>query len=110
MYLDGVGYGKKIAEWFSIEYVGFENEMKPLVKTLEGKEEIWRSMAKKYGLAEEDFNKVSSAWHTDLDLSRPIEVITDMTNSRTLGFKEYCSTTASFFNLFEQLKSDKIIP
>ena len=101
---------RKIAEWFSIEYVGFEDKIKPLVKTLEGKEEVWRAMAKKHSLVEQDLNKVSSAWHTDLDLSRPIEIMTDMTNSRTLGFDAYCSTTASFFHLFEQLKSGKIIP
>ncbi|CAM3546879.1 SDR family oxidoreductase [Sphingobacterium prati] len=101
---------QKIAEWFSIEHVGYENEIRPLTKTLEGKEEVWRSMAINYGLEEEDLNKVSSAWHTDLDLSRPIEIMTDMTNSRMLGFKEYYNTTDSFFKLFEQLRSDKIIP
>lgn len=101
---------RKIAEWFSIEYVGFENQIKPLAKTLEGKEDVWESIAKRHGLVEKDLNKVSSAWHTDLDLGRPIEIVTDMTNSRTLGFKEYCNTATSFFNLFEQLKTDKIIP
>lgn len=101
---------KQIAAWFSIDYIGYENEIKPLTKILDGKEEAWRKMADKYGLAEENFNKVSSAWHTDLDLGRPIEVMTDMNNSRKLGFKEYCNTRESFFTLFEQLKSDKIIP
>ena len=101
---------RKVAEWFTVEFVGFEDEIRPLVKTLEGKEDSWKRIAKKHGLIEDDLHKVSSAWHTDLDLSRPIEVITDMTNSRRLGFNEYCSTTDSFFNLFEELKSDKIIP
>ena len=41
---------------------------------------------------------------------REIEIMTDMTNSRMLGFKEYYNTTDSFFKLFEQLRSDKIIP
>jgi len=101
---------KQIAEWFSIEYIGYENEIKPLSETLVGKEEVWSKMVAKYGLAEEDLSNVSSAWHTDLDLGRPIEVMTDMTQSRTLGFKEYFNTRASFFRLFEQLKLDNIIP
>ncbi|MFD1771192.1 SDR family oxidoreductase [Sphingobacterium suaedae] len=101
---------KEVAQWFDIEYVGYEGEIKPLVKTLEGKEQVWKEMVLRYGLAEADFDKVSSAWHTDLDLSRPIEVMTDMTNSRMLGFHAYANTRMSFFNLFAQLRADKIIP
>ncbi|WP_264433977.1 SDR family oxidoreductase [Flavobacterium agricola] len=101
---------KQIAEWFRIEYEGFQNQIRPLEKTLEGKEALWTEMAQKFNLVGADLNKVSSAWHTDLDLGRPIEVITDITNSRSLGFKEFYNTKKSFISLFEKLKLDKVIP
>ena len=37
-----------------------------------------------------------SAWHTDLDLGREIEVVTDMTKSRLAGFHDYQDTRDSF--------------
>jgi len=43
-------------------------------------------------------------------LRRPIEVMTNMSKSRILGFKEYQDTRESFFNLFDKLKEQKIIP
>jgi hypothetical protein len=35
---------------------------------------------------------LASAWHTDADLGRPIEVVTDMSKSRKLGFLAYQAT------------------
>ena len=51
-----------------------------------------------------------SAWHTDLDLGRPIEVMTDMANSRKAGFTAYQSTLDSFTDLLDKLRQEKIIP
>ena len=48
--------------------------------------EVWKKMAAKYGLVEPDLWRVASPWHTDLDMGRPIEVMTDMALSRKLGF------------------------
>ena len=62
------------------------------------------------GLVESDLNRLASAWHTDLDLSRPLEVMTDMTRSRKLGFTGYQSTEDSFTELFTQLRADRLIP
>jgi hypothetical protein len=61
-------------------------------------------------LAEPDLQQLASAWHTDLDLGRPIDVMTDMTRSRKLGFTTYQSTEDSFFDLFAQLRTDRLIP
>jgi hypothetical protein len=68
------------------------------------------AIVKRHGLQENKFSQLASAWHTDLDLGRPIEVMTDMSNSRKLGFKEYQNTEESFIKLFEQLREEKIIP
>jgi hypothetical protein len=53
---------------------------------------------------------LASAWHTDADLGRPIEVVTDMSKSRRLGFLDYQPTDDAFFALFEQLRAARIIP
>ena len=100
---------KRLADWFGIEAVGFENEIKPLEKEMQNKHEIWKTIAEKYGLKESNLDRLSSAWHTDLDLGRPLEVMTDMSNSRISGFVEYQNTEGSFLDLFEKLREEKLI-
>lgn len=101
---------KRLADWFEIEAVGFDNETRPLEKEIENDQEVWKEIAQKYSLKEENLNRLSSAWHTDLDLGRPLEVMCDMTNSRNLGFTEYQNTERSFIDVFERLKAEKMIP
>lgn len=71
---------------------------------------LWEKIAAKHGLVEKDVNRLASWWHTDADLGRQIECVNEMTKSRRLGFHEYHETTASFFELFDQLKSSRVIP
>jgi hypothetical protein len=68
------------------------------------------TIAAKHGLAEADLGKLASAWHTDMDLGREIEVVTDMTKSRLAGFHEYQPTLGSFLDLFARLRRERIIP
>jgi len=101
---------EKIADYFKIEFEGFQTEMRPLEKKLENDDKLWNSIAEKYQLKEKNLSRIASAWHTDLDLGRPIEVMTDMSKSRKLGFTAYQSTLYSFTDLFEKLKSEAVIP
>jgi hypothetical protein len=48
-------------------------------------------------LAEPDPDRLASPWQTDADLGRPIEVVSDMSRSRRLGFTEYHPTDDAFF-------------
>lgn len=100
----------QIADWFGVEAQGFSGTVRPLEHEMKGKDAVWRDISKKYGLKEENLSRLASPWHTDLDLSRPIEVMTDMSKSRKLGFTAYQSTRDSFFDLFEQLRGNGIIP
>ena len=100
----------RLADWFGVEAAGFDGTVRPMQDSLAGMEGAWRDLAGRYGLAEPDLHQLASAWHTDLDLSRPIEVMTDMTRSRQLGFSAYQSTEASFFDLFAQLEQQRLIP
>ncbi len=101
---------QRLADWFGIEAVGFEDQIKALEKEMQNDNEVWKIIAQKYQLKEENLQRLSSAWHTDLDLGRPLEVMTDMTNSRDLGFNEYQNTEKSFIDVFEKLKAERIIP
>jgi hypothetical protein len=71
---------------------------------------VWRGIAQRHGLAEPSLDRLASAWHTDLDLGRPLEVMTDMARSRKLGFCAYQATDESFFDLFTALRSARLIP
>jgi nucleoside-diphosphate-sugar epimerase len=100
----------RLASWFGIEPAPFPGEGAPLEKQLAGADDIWKHIALSHHLAEPNLNHLASAWHTDGDLGRPIEVVTDMTKSRKLGFLDYQATDDSFYNLFERLRLNRIIP
>ena len=100
----------RLANWFGVEAAGFDGTMRPLEVEMSRHHALWRDMAGRHGLFEPDLGRLSSAWHTDLDLGRPIEVMTDMGRSRKLGFTGYQSTEESFYDLFAQLRADRLIP
>jgi len=99
----------KLAEWFGIESIGWNGTQQSMEVLMANDVLIWEQIAEKYNLKEKNISRVASPWHTDLDLGKPIEVITDMSKSRKLGFNTYQQTLESFFDLFTQLRNDKII-
>ncbi|WP_432713006.1 SDR family oxidoreductase [Pedobacter sp.] len=101
---------QKLADWFGVEAVGFDGTIHSLEEELANDAPLWAEIAAKYNLKEPNLNRLASAWHTDLDLSRPIEVMTDMSKSRKLGFLVYQDTRESFFDLFEKLRQEQLIP
>jgi hypothetical protein len=70
----------------------------------------WAEIASRYQLKEAGIDRLVSWWHTDADLGRPMEVLTDMSKSRKAGFLDYQSTPDAFFALFDRLKRERIIP
>jgi nucleoside-diphosphate-sugar epimerase len=101
---------KKLAESFGIEAIGFDGMIHPLEEQMKDEAVVWKTIAAKYALVESNLDILASPWHTDLDLGRPIEVMTDMSKSRKLGFTIFQSTEDSFNDLFEQLRTDRLIP
>ncbi|EHQ27979.1 SDR family oxidoreductase [Mucilaginibacter paludis] len=101
---------KQLAAFFGIEAIGYEGTIRPLEKEIANDGPVWKKIAEKYQLKEADLSRLASAWHTDLDLGRPIEVMTDMSKSRKLGFTVFQKTDESFYDLFEQLRKDELIP
>jgi len=100
----------RIAKWFGIEAAPFDGKIAPLERQLADAAPIWANIARKYNLSKPDLSVLASAWHTDADLGRPIEVVTDMSKSRKLGFLDYQPTDESFFDLFTTLRTQHIIP
>lgn len=101
---------KQIAEYFDIGYEGYVENNKSLEELMQGGAAQWENMAEKHDLVEPKLDRLASPWHTDLDLGRPIEVMTNMAKSRKLGFLAYQDTRESFFDLFDKLKEQNIIP
>lgn len=101
---------QRIADWFGVETEKLRGEGTPLEQQLVDAEPVWRQITAKHGLVESDLHVLASAWHTDADLGRPIEVVTDMSKSRRLGFTEYQATDESFFELFARLRAERLIP
>lgn len=100
----------RIAEWFGLEAAPFDGTIRPLEQQMAKDASLWRRIAEREGLVEPDLARLASPWHTDADLGRPIEVVTDMSKSRRLGFSSYQPTDDAFFDLFTRLRADRLIP
>jgi nucleoside-diphosphate-sugar epimerase len=100
----------RIADWFGVAAAPYAGAVQPLEAAMASDHAVWRDIAQRHGLKEPDLDRMASPWHTDLDLGRPIEVMTDMAASRKLGFSAYQSTEDSFFDLFSQLRGERLIP
>lgn len=100
----------RLAQWFGLTPAPFPGESTPLERQLADAAPLWAEIARKHRLTEPDLNRLASAWHTDADLGRPIEVVTDMSKSRRLGFLGYQATDDAFFDLFTRLREARIIP
>ena len=101
---------QRLAGWFGLQPAPFPGEGTPLEQQFADAGPIWAEIATRHGLVEPDLGRLTSAWHTDADLGRPIEVVTDMSKSRRLGFLDYQATDDAFFDLFSRLREARIIP
>ena len=99
----------RIAGWFGVQPVPFSGEELPLAVQMKDAGPLWAELAAKHNLTQPDLFSLTSAWHTDADLGRPIEVVTDMSKSRQLGFLDYQASDESFFDLFERLRHERVI-
>lgn len=100
----------RIAGWFGVEAAPFDGTVRPLEQQMANDAALWREIAIRDRLAEPDLSRLASPWHTDADLGRPIEVVTDMSKSRRLGFIGYQPTDDAFFTLFGRLRAERLIP
>lgn len=99
-----------VAEGLGVEAAEYPGHPTPLVEQMVDSATIWDQIVDKYDLVEYPVDRLASWWHTDADLGRTIETFTDMTRSRMLGFTDFQPTDQSFLDLFDRLRSEKVIP
>ncbi|WP_232807147.1 SDR family oxidoreductase [Geodermatophilus chilensis] len=100
----------QVAAHFGVAWEGFEGAPRPLTESMADAATVWPEIAAEHGLVESDINRIASWWHTDSDLGRDIEVLTDMNKSRKAGFTETRDTRDSFFRYVERYRAARIIP
>lgn len=100
----------RIAEYFGVQAADYPAALSPLESQMANDQTVWTEIVAKHGLKEPDMSRLVSPWHTDADLGRPIEVVTDMSKSRIMGFTAYQASDQAFFNVFDRLRGDGLIP
>jgi len=100
----------RLAAFFGLEAAPYPGHATPLEEQMRNDGPLWSRIAARDGLIEPNLENLASAWHTDADLGREIECVTDMTKSRKAGFLAYQDTGDSFFDLFNRLRQERVIP
>jgi nucleoside-diphosphate-sugar epimerase len=100
----------RIGDYFGVKVEDFDGTERPLEEQMKDDAAVWADIARQRGLAENDLSRLASPWHTDADLRRPIEVVTDMSKSRGMGFTGYLATDRAFSDPFDRLRADGILP
>lgn len=100
----------QIAEYFGLHPAGYPEKLSPLETQMADDQAAWNEIVAEHGLKESDISRLVSPWHTDADLGRPIEVVTDMSKSRAMGFTGFKASDQAFFDVFDQLRKGRLIP
>jgi nucleoside-diphosphate-sugar epimerase len=100
----------RLAEALGVEPVGFETAPRPLEEQMADAGPAWERLAADHGLTEPDLDRVASWWHTDSDLGRDVECLTDMRRSRVAGFTGFRPTLDSFLEVFDELVAQRVVP
>ena len=100
----------RLAAYFDLTPAPYPGHPTPLEQQMAADAAHWAELAAARGLVEPNIARLTSAWHTDADLGRPIEVLADMANSRRAGFDGCQPTLDSFLALFDRLRRERLIP
>jgi nucleoside-diphosphate-sugar epimerase len=99
-----------VAHSLGVEPAEYPGTPQPLAERMEHADEVWAKLVANNDLAPYRASELASWWHTDADLGRQVETFADMSKSRSLGFLEFQPTGRSFSDLFDELRSARIIP
>ncbi|MDE1170320.1 MAG: SDR family oxidoreductase [Verrucomicrobium sp.] len=100
----------KLARALGVEAAEYPGHAQPLEAMWADAAPLWDKVVTKHNLQPFALETLVSWWHTDADLGRPLETLTDMTKNRRLGFRDVQVTEDSFLDLFARLRAEKIIP
>lgn len=99
-----------IAAHFGLEPAPYEGVQQSLETMMADAGPVWRDIAARHGLVEQDIGRLATWWHSDADFGRKLECISDMSRSRKLGFLDYQDTHDTFIDLFRRLQAERLIP
>jgi nucleoside-diphosphate-sugar epimerase len=100
----------RLAESLGVEPAPYPGHETPLAEQMADAGPDWDELVERHGLVPNKLEHLASWWHSDADLSRPLETFTDMGKSRRHGFLDYQESHRSFVDLFERLRTERIIP
>jgi len=99
-----------LASDFGVEPAPYPGFASPLAERMGGADEEWARIVTEHELVPATASNLAPWWHTDADLGRNVEAFADMSKSRRAGFLDYKTSADSFLDLFDQLRSERIIP
>jgi nucleoside-diphosphate-sugar epimerase len=99
-----------LAEGLGVEPALYAGHVSPLEEQMAGAAPVWDDIVRRQGLVAHDLERLASWWHSDADLSRPLETFTSMSKARRFGFLDYQDSERSFLDLFDRLRAERIIP
>jgi len=97
----------KIAAYFNMETAA--PLQMPLQTVMADKEELWKSLQEENGL-DYSYKDLSSWAFGDFVFSWDYDFFADGTKARRMGFHEFIDTEKMFYDLFDEMRSRKIIP
>ena len=100
----------RIAEMLDVTPEGFSGEPRPLEQQMVDAPAEWAALSARHGLETDDVAALASWWHTDADLGRDMECLTDMRRSRLAGFDANRATIDCFERVFDELRERNLIP
>ncbi|MGJ9412845.1 SDR family oxidoreductase [Aeromicrobium sp. CF4.19] len=100
----------RIAEMLGVEPEGYADRPRPLQEQMVDAPAQWKALSLRHDLAVDDVSALASWWHTDGDLGRDIECVTDMRRSRLAGFDGNRTTVDCFARVFAELRQRELIP
>ena len=101
---------QRVAAGLGVEAAEYSGKPNPLAARMGHADEVWDDLVAKHHLAPHRASELASWWHTDADLGREVETFADMSKSRALGFLTFQDSAASFTDLFERLRAQRVIP
>ena len=100
----------RLAARLGVRPEGYDAAPRPLEQQMADAGPAWSELARREGLREQDLDRVASWWHTDGDLGRDLECLTDLARSRRAGFTGHRVTLDCFLDLFDRLEQDRVVP
>jgi nucleoside-diphosphate-sugar epimerase len=101
---------QQVAAALGVEAADYPGHPTPLADRMGHADGVWEQLVKRHDLVPYRASELASWWHTDADLGRTVETFASMSKSRERGFLDYQDTSASFADLFEDLRTHRIIP